>query len=252
MIRQKKRAHLELFFLCFAVFSVFAITAQAEEETRHDEEATSASKIPGAVPAAKPESLRMGNPNGRAAVPFGAVHNDAANRERTQEHPQWVQQQRQGVQEHYPGIQQRRQIVREHHEFHERDVHRFNHEELALWRGGRWNNSCYGGRCGWWWFAGGEWYFYEHPIYPYPLEVSLDTYVESVQEAPVVAVPATPVVQHAPAPVFAAQPHQQVWYFCATANAYYPYVSSCPSGWQTVPATPLPNSLSNQSAAPPQ
>jgi hypothetical protein len=29
-----------------------------------------------------------------------------------------------------------------------------------------------------------------------------------------------------------------VWYFCPTADAYYPYVESCPSGWQAVPATP--------------
>jgi hypothetical protein len=32
----------------------------------------------------------------------------------------------------------------------------------------------------------------------------------------------------------------QYWYFCAAANAYYPYVPSCPSGWQAVPATPPP------------
>lgn len=30
------------------------------------------------------------------------------------------------------------------------------------------------------------------------------------------------------------------WYFCPAANAYYPYVSSCPSGWQAVLATPPP------------
>ena len=35
----------------------------------------------------------------------------------------------------------------------------------------------------------------------------------------------------APAPV-------QHWYFCAGANAYYPYVSVCPGGWQVVPAIP--------------
>lgn len=28
------------------------------------------------------------------------------------------------------------------------------------------------------------------------------------------------------------------WYFCPAANGYYPYVASCPSGWQTLPATP--------------
>ncbi len=41
------------------------------------------------------------------------------------------------------------------------------------------------------------------------------------------------------APAVAAAPVQH-WYFCAAANNYYPYVSSCPSGWQAVPATPPP------------
>ncbi len=38
-------------------------------------------------------------------------------------------------------------------------------------------------------------------------------------------------VNVAPAPV-------QYWYYCAAAHAYYPYVPSCPAGWQAVPATP--------------
>jgi TPR repeat protein len=45
-----------------------------------------------------------------------------------------------------------------------------------------------------------------------------------------------------PAPVYApgyrpsvaAPPAQQYWYFCSAADAYYPYVSSCQSGWQAV------------------
>lgn len=49
--------------------------------------------------------------------------------------------------------------------------------------------------------------------------------------------PETVYVQPEPVymPSTAATP---VWYFCPAANAYYPYVASCPSGWQTVPATP--------------
>jgi hypothetical protein len=46
-----------------------------------------------------------------------------------------------------------------------------------------------------------------------------------------------------PAPVYPpgyAPSSVQYWYFCAAANAYYPYVSSCPSGWQAVLATPPP------------
>lgn len=28
------------------------------------------------------------------------------------------------------------------------------------------------------------------------------------------------------------------WYFCADANAYYPYVKDCPGGWQRVSQSP--------------
>jgi hypothetical protein len=42
-----------------------------------------------------------------------------------------------------------------------------------------------------------------------------------------------PIYLPSVAPVAAAS-----WYFCPAANGYYPYVASCPSGWQTVPATP--------------
>jgi len=39
----------------------------------------------------------------------------------------------------------------------------------------------------------------------------------------------------------AAIPQQQgYWYFCQSANAYYPYVQQCPEGWQ--PVVPVPPS----------
>lgn len=28
------------------------------------------------------------------------------------------------------------------------------------------------------------------------------------------------------------------WYYCASANAYYPYVRDCPEGWQPVAPQP--------------
>lgn len=53
-----------------------------------------------------------------------------------------------------------------------------------------------------------------------------------------------------PAPVYGPAPAvQQYWYFCAAANAYYPYVASCPDGWQAVPATPPEVSKSAPSVA---
>jgi hypothetical protein len=62
------------------------------------------------------------------------------------------------------------------------------------------------------------------------------------QPAPVYAPNYAPVV--APAPV------QQYWYYCAAANAYYPYVSACPSGWQAVPVTPPANAPNTPYGAP--
>jgi len=70
---------------------------------------------------------------------------------------------------------------------------------------------------------------------------------------PVYAQPA-PVYME-PAPVYARPPNAayssvQYWYFCAAANGYYPYVRSCPGGWQTVPTTP-PDPLPSAPYAPP-
>ncbi len=58
------------------------------------------------------------------------------------------------------------------------------------------------------------------PLYVQPVPVYAPTYVQSA------------------APEAAAAPATGDWYFCAGANAYYPYVRSCPGGWQAVPATP--------------
>jgi len=71
-----------------------------------------------------------------------------------------------------------------------------------------------------------------------------------VQPAPIYApyyAPSYQAVYAAPA----APSQAQSWYFCPAANAYYPYVSSCPSGWQAVPATPPPVPPSAQYAPPP-
>lgn len=141
----------------------------------------------------------------------------------------------------------------ERHEFHERDVHRFTAEELGHWRGGYWKNSCFGGRCGWWWFAGGRWYFYERPVYPYPLVVSEVAFVEPVPPPTVYVVPpavtvapaappiyaapppAPPVYAAPPAPA-AAPPPAQMYYYCDNPPGYYPSVPGCPSGFRAVPA----------------
>jgi hypothetical protein len=101
--------------------------------------------------------------------------------------------------------------------FHERDFH--------AWREGHWEHRYHDGRYGWWWFAGGLWYSYPTPVYPYP-----DPYVP-----PVVAAP--PAVA-APLAGADALPAPQSWYYCDATGGYYPYVPVCPNGWRAVPATP--------------
>jgi len=103
------------------------------------------------------------------------------------------------------------------------DIARFHEHDWAMWRGGYWSHSWHGGRYGWWWLAGGLWYYYPAPIYPYP----------SPWEPPV-----TTVVTPGAAPAVGAPPATNYWYFCQASNAYYPYAASCPAGWQRVPATP--------------
>ena len=41
------------------------------------------------------------------------------------------------------------------------------------------------------------------------------------------------------APAGAVQP-ANVWYYCKDPEGYFPYVKTCPSGWQTVPMQPAP------------
>ncbi len=106
------------------------------------------------------------------------------------------------------------------------DIRHFNRYDAKLWHTGKWRHDRHDGRLGWWWVAAGTWYFYTRPVYPYP-----DPYT------PPVVVINPPVVVSAP-PQIVPAPAVQYWYFCTAANEYYPYVSSCPEGWKTVPATP--------------
>lgn len=89
----------------------------------------------------------------------------------------------------------------------------------GVWRGGGWRHTWYGGRFGWWWVAGGVWYFYPQPVYPYPDPYAPPTYVAATPSGP--APPAT-------------------WYYCPTSKTYYPYVTTCTADWQAVPATSAP------------
>jgi hypothetical protein len=74
--------------------------------------------------------------------------------------------------------------------------------------GARFFHGRHRGHFGWWWINGGTWYPYGDPLFPY------DDF----------AAPALPSPGY--------------WYWCESAQAYYPYVSSCPEGWQLVVPQP--------------
>lgn len=105
------------------------------------------------------------------------------------------------------------------------DIAHFHEHDWAVWRGGHWIHDRHDGRLGWWWVAGGIWYFYPAPVYPWP----------NPWEPPAEVVVAPSATQESPLPA------TQSWYFCDAVKKYYPYVATCPSGWRQVPATPTEN-----------
>jgi len=112
-------------------------------------------------------------------------------------------------------------------------IHRFHERHYEVWRGGSWFHGNYGGRLGWYWVVGGIYYFYPRPIYPYP-----DPYMPGVLVTPNSGPMAPPPPSQPPTPMLQGQNLPSVWYFCESSKGYYPYVSECPSGWKTVPASP--------------
>jgi hypothetical protein len=110
------------------------------------------------------------------------------------------------------------------HRFAVRDYAHFSAGDQVIWRGGGWRHEFHDGRWGWWWFVGGAWYFYDQPIYPYPVYVSDVVYEEPVEEVE----PVEPV-----APAVAPQPTGNVYYYCPGVG-YYPQVATCSVPFQVV------------------
>jgi hypothetical protein len=80
------------------------------------------------------------------------------------------------------------------------------------------------------WYPGWGGGWYDRWNDPFP------AYSWSIWSPPVVVERQPVVVQSlppGPAP-------QSFWYYCQSPAGYYPYVSVCPGGWTTVPATPPP------------
>ena len=101
--------------------------------------------------------------------------------------------------------------------FHGHDFAHFTSAERLQWQHGGWHHEWHHGHFGWWWFAGGAWFFYPQPIYPYPEYIGPDYYYDYDNEF---------------------GPPAYYWYFCADPEGYFPDVQQCNVPWQAVPPTP--------------
>ena len=96
------------------------------------------------------------------------------------------------------------------------------------WRGGWWGPGVFIGAglaAPSWWYP---YYGYPYP-YAYPYPYGYPAYSPPVMVEPS---PQTYIQQETPA--------QQYWYYCQSAQGYYPYVRECPDGWQQVAPQPPP------------
>jgi len=102
------------------------------------------------------------------------------------------------------------------HRFAAGNFSRLTIVERERWRHGSWFHGAHHGRFGWWWFAGGLWYWYPEPVYPYPTYISTEASYD-----------------------YAPQGYSEdSWYYCDDPQGYYPYVRSCNVQWRPVPITP--------------
>lgn len=117
------------------------------------------------------------------------------------------------------------------------DIRHFDRHDFPRWRAGAWRHARHQGRLGWWWVVGGSWYFYSQPVYPYPDPYTPHYYMQSEPQVVVIE-----QEREAPPPEIVVAPPvaSQSWYFCVSTQGYYPYTTSCPEGWVSVPATPEP------------
>jgi hypothetical protein len=106
------------------------------------------------------------------------------------------------------------------------------------WHGGGWHGGGWHG--GWWgpgvfFGAGLAAPFWQYPYYGYPYPYAYPyPYGYPAYSPPGMgdSSPQTYIQQETPA--------QQYWYYCQSAQGYYPYVTECPGGWQQVAPQPPP------------
>ena len=77
-------------------------------------------------------------------------------------------------------------------------------------------------------------FYYPYPYYYYPLYYPFPYYYPPVAATPYL--PPAYIEQGAAVPA----PPEAFWYYCQSANGYYPHVKECPEGWQRVAPQPPP------------
>lgn len=115
------------------------------------------------------------------------------------------------------------------HDFHTRDVRRFDAQEREHWRGGRWHNDWHYGRFGWWYQVDDVWYAYPAPIFPYPLVVQPIVVEEAV--GPVPDDPPPPALGIGPLPAL-----PKAAYHCGNPEGFFPSVEACNADWMPLGA----------------
>lgn len=108
------------------------------------------------------------------------------------------------------------------------------------------------GGYGYGWRRGGGWYWGGGWIEPVVIGDDMaydlaDPYLNEQLNVPPAPVYSQPVQGNTPN---IAAPSVPSWYFCTASNAYYPYVTSCSSGWKAVSAVPPPISPGASNGAP--
>jgi hypothetical protein len=129
-----------------------------------------------------------------------------------------------------PGREHETARVHEH-DFHTRDVRRFDVQEREHWRTGRWHNDWHYGRFGWWYQVDDVWYAYPAPIFPYPLIVAPIVVEDAVGPVPDAPPPAAAAIGLAPLP-----PLPKAAYHCGNPEGFFPVVEECSVEWIAVNA----------------
>lgn len=106
---------------------------------------------------------------------------------------------------------------------------RFHANDIRRWQTGRWVEGRVHGVFGWYWLIPGlGYYYFAEPVFPYPdpyLFYQNPELVVFYQENSSEAIGYTRPANETPA----------YWYFCRSANMYYPYVAQCPEEWEVIP-----------------